>query len=174
MDAESRRRLVLAADEERQQLERELHDGPQQDLVALIVNLQIARRQAGADPLLEEIAGDAQRTLDALRKLAARIAPPLVGASGLAAALRSAADGPTKVHVALSDACPAEIARAAYFCIVALQGTAVTVREEDAALVFEVGGVDPGQDATHVQDRVEGLGGELAVEPGRVRGRLPF
>ena len=174
MDELSGKRLVLAADEERRRIERELHDGPQQDLVALIVNLQIVRRRAGADPLLDEIARDAQRALDALRTLSARISPPLGGAAGLAAALRSTADGPMEVHVDLSDASPAEIVRAAYFCCVALHGTTVRIHEDDAALVLEVGGVDPEQDVTHVRDRVEALGGELAYEPARVTGRLPF
>jgi signal transduction histidine kinase len=174
MEPDLARRLVLAADEERQQLERELHDGPQQDLVALIVNLQIARRQAGTDPPLDEVARGAQRALDALRKLAARLSPPLGGAAGLAAALRSAADGPVEIHVDVSDGCPAEIARAAFFCCVALRGSTVTVREEDAALIFEVGGVDVEQDVTHVQDRVEALGGELTREPAGITGRLPF
>ena len=174
MDELSRRRLVLAADEERQQIERELHDGPQQDLVALIVNLQLARRKAGANPLLDEIARDAQRALDALRKLSARLSPPLAGAAGLAAALRSTADGPVEVHVDLSEACPAEILRAAYFCCVGLHGTSVRVHEEDAALVFEVAGVDPEQDVTRVRDRVEALGGELTHGPAGVTGRLPL
>jgi signal transduction histidine kinase len=175
MERELAGRLVLAADEERQELERRLHDGPQQDLVALIVNLQIARRQAGADALLlDEIARDAQRALDALRNLAARLSPPLAGAAGLAAALRSAADRPVEINVDLSDACPAEIVRAAYFCCVALRGTSVRVHEEDGALVFQVGGVDPRQDLTNVRDRVEALGGELMLESAQVRGRLPF
>ena len=133
MDELSGKRLVLAADEERRRIERELHDGPQQDLVALIVNLQIVRRRAGADPLLDEIARDAQRALDALRTLSARISPPLGGAAGLAAALRSTADGPMEVHVDLSDASPAEIVRAAYFCCVALHGTTVRIQSSRLA-----------------------------------------
>ena len=174
MERELAGRLVLAADEERQELERRLHDGPQQDLVALIVNLQIVQRQLGADPLLDEVAHDAQRALDALRKLAARLSPPLAGAAGLAAALRQAADGPVEIHVDVSDACPPEIVRAAYLCCVALHGTTVRVHEDNAALVFEVAGVGPDQDVTPVRDRVEALGGELAYEPARVTGRLPF
>jgi signal transduction histidine kinase len=173
MDRDLAGRIVLAADADRQELERELHDGPQQDLVALVVNVQIARRQSIGDPaLLDEIAGDAQRALDALRRLAARISPPLAGAAGLAAALRAAADDPVEIDVDLSDACPPEIVRAAYFCCVALHGTSVTVRDDESALVFEVAGVD--MDVANVRDRVEALGGELALAHDRVGGRLPF
>ena len=92
----SRERLVLAADAERRSIERELHDGPQQHLVALAVNLQLARRLADADPaaaklLLEEMGRDVRQALDETGKLAHRIYPPLLEAGGLAAALRSAA-----------------------------------------------------------------------------------
>ena len=92
----SRTRLVLAADADRRRIERELHDGAQQDLVALAVKLQQARGLVDSDPaaagvLVDEMRGDVQESLDRLRSLAQRIHPPQLEAGGLPAALRSAA-----------------------------------------------------------------------------------
>ena len=83
----SRKRLVLAADADRRRIERELHDGPQQHLVALAVNLQLTRRLVDVDPaaaraLLEEMGRDVQEALEGARKLAHRIYPPLLEAGG--------------------------------------------------------------------------------------------
>src|SRR5438034_5694265 len=77
----SRARLVLAADADRRRIERELHDGAQQDLVGLAVKLQQARRLVDSDPaaagvLVEEMRSDVQEALDRLRSLAQRIHPP--------------------------------------------------------------------------------------------------
>ena len=136
---------MLAADADRRGIERELHDGPQQQLVALAVNLQHARRLVDADPaaagaLLEEMRRDVQEALDEARVLAHRIYPPLLEAGGLGAALRSAAASagyPTRVQVAAGVAYPPEVAGAVYFCCVeALErmgagaSTTVTVGEE--------------------------------------------
>jgi len=196
----SRRRLVLAADADRHRIERELHDGPQQQLVALAVNLQLARRLADHDPvataaLLDEMGRDVREALDGSRRLAERIYPPLLESGGLGVALRSAAEGAgiqTSVHVA-ADAYPAEVARTVYFCCVeALERmgrgahSAVTVREEEGALVFDVVGDGAGSDAAtaegdlpRLRDRLEALGGGLTIasEPGggtRVSGSLPL
>ena len=92
----SRTRLVLAADADRRRIERELHDGAQQDLVGLAVKLQQARGLVDSDPaaagvLVDEMRGDVQESLDRLRALAQRIYPPQLEAGGLPAALRSAA-----------------------------------------------------------------------------------
>ena len=92
----SRTRLVLAADADRRRIERELHDGAQQDLVGLAVKLQQARGLVDSDPaaagvLVDEMRGDVQESLDRLRSLAQRIHPPQLEAGGLPAALRSAA-----------------------------------------------------------------------------------
>src|SRR5207245_4843265 len=115
-----------AADADRRRIERELHDGPQQHLVALAVNLQLTRRLVDVDPaaaraLLEEMGRDVQEALDGARKLAHRIYPPLLEAGGLGVALRSAAASvgvPTRVQVAAGAACPPEVAGTVYFCCV--------------------------------------------------------
>jgi signal transduction histidine kinase len=196
----SRHGSALADDAERRGIERELHDGPQQALVALAVKLQLARDLLDSDPvaakeLLEEMGGDVQRALDETAKLAHRIYPPLLEAGGLAAALRAAAVSAgvrTKIEVATLDGCPPELAGAVYFCCRAglervgagAQAT-IVVRIADGALVFELVQDEPGaaesgsERAFELQcDRVEALGGRLTIrsDPGhgiRVSGSLP-
>jgi len=80
---------MLAADADRSRIERALHDGVQQHLVALAVNLQLAGRLSDSDPpaaktLLDEIARDVQQALDEAAQLAQWIYPPLLEADGLA------------------------------------------------------------------------------------------
>jgi signal transduction histidine kinase len=191
----SRKRLVLAADADRRRIERDLHDGVQQDLVALAVNLQLAGRLADADPaaaktLLEEMGRDVQQALDETAHLAERIYPPLLEARGLAAALRSAAvraGTPATVEVTAAAGYPPELAAAVYLCCLeALEhagGARATVwiRDDEGGLTFEVGGDgdDSGAGLDRLRDRVEALGGRLTIssEPGRgtrVSGSLPF
>jgi signal transduction histidine kinase len=127
----------------RKRLERDLHDGVQQDLVAIVVKLQLARRLAETDPaaaatLLDEIRNDAQSALDGTRALAARIYPPLLDSAGLRAALRTAAPEAT-VDVDLGDDCPEEVAAAAYFaCIEALPASEIAIRRQGDALAWTV------------------------------------
>jgi signal transduction histidine kinase len=195
----SRERLVLAADADRRKIERDLHDGPQQQLVALAVNLQLARQLADSDPaaakaLLDEMGRDVQQALDETGKLAHRIYPPLLEAGGLAPALRAAAVSvgvPTRIEVAAGAGYLPEVAGAVYFCcleVLELAGegaqVTITVQDEEGAIVFEV--VEGGSAATisegafdRLRDRVEALGGELTVrsEPGqgtRLSGSLPL
>jgi signal transduction histidine kinase len=177
----SRRRLALAADADRRRIERELHDGPQQDLVALAVNLQRARQLVETDPaaaraLLDELRRDVQEALEGARELAHRIYPPLLAEGGLAAALRHAA-ARARVEVPVGSALPPELAGAVYFCCIDALGVmkpeAIAVREEEGTLVFEIAGVAADQELTAIRDRVEALGGTLTVEPGRVTGSLP-
>ncbi len=187
----SRERLVVAADTDRRRIERELHDGPQQHLVALAVNLQLARQRAGPDPaaakaLLYEMGRDVQHALEEVGKLAHRIYPPLLEAGGLAAALRSAAASigvPSRIDVAADAVYPPEVAGAVYFCCLEVLERAgdgaratVAVRHEEEALVFEVREDGTGSEATVstedlscLRDRVEALGGQLTIrsEPGR-------
>ena len=169
---------MVAADAGRRRLERELHDGVQQDMVAIIVKLQLARRLVDNDPaagaaLLDEIRQDTQAALDATRALAGRIYPPLLDSAGLRAALRAA--GPdTTIDIALGAECPEEIAACVYFCCLELLpgASAVSIREEGAAVVFDVVS-DSATELAHVKDRVEAFGGQLTTEPGRVFGVLP-
>jgi signal transduction histidine kinase len=194
----SRKRLVLAAAEDRGRIERELHDGPLQRLAALAVELQQARRLVTADPpaagaLIGEIAIEVQQALDALRALAHRIHPPLLEAGGLRAALRTTAsmlDVPTRVQVPEGATLPPELAGAVYFsCVDALEllgeraKIAITVRQEEGTVVFEIiaegsESATADSDLTLMRDRLEALGGRLAIEsePGHtgISGSLPI
>lgn len=192
----SRRRLVLAADAERRMIERELHEGVQQHLIALAVNLQLAGTLPDADPaaakaLLDEMGRDVQQALDETAELAQRIYPPLLEAGGLAAALRSAAGSAgirASLEIAARASYPPEVAGAVYWCCLeALEHAGagaratVTVRDEDGAVVFEVveDGSRSGAGLDRLRDRVDALGGRLTIEsePGRgtrVSGSLPL
>ncbi|MFL6007543.1 MAG: sensor histidine kinase [Gaiellaceae bacterium] len=182
----SRTRLALAADADRRELERELHDGVQQRLVALSVGLQLASRSADSDPaatkaLLDELAGDVQLALDESARLAERIYPQVHGADGLAVALRAAAESVgarVSVDVDVDVAVPADLVTAVYWsCLEVLeQGSAATVavRDEDGRLVFEVTATGLAGDLERVRDRVEALGGSVTIEPERLSGSLPL
>jgi signal transduction histidine kinase len=195
----SRERLVLATDVDRRGIERELHDGPQQLLVALAVNVQLARTLADEDPvaageLLDEIGRDIGHALEETGKLAHRIYPPLLEAGGLAAALRAAAanlGSRARIEVPSRASFPPEVAGLVYFCCLEVLECAgretparVTVREGEGAIVFEVvaeAGASPSGavlDLARWRDRVEALGGRVTVdtEPGGdilVAGSLP-
>ena len=87
---------MASGDAERRRVERNLHDGAQQHLVALAVNLRLARDIVADDPaagaeMLDQLAGDVQETIQELRELAHGIYPPLLVDSGLVEALRAAA-----------------------------------------------------------------------------------
>jgi signal transduction histidine kinase len=174
---------VVAADAERRRIERELHNGAQQHLVGLAVNLQLARRLVQVDPaaagaLLDDMRRDLGEALDALRKLAHRIYPPQLEAGGLRTALRSAAAAvgvQTRIEVAES-ACPPEIATTVYqCCLEALEHAGegaratITVREEAGALLLEIvedgsGTAAAATDLALMRERVEALGGQLTIE----------
>ena len=170
-----------------------MHDGVQQRLIALAVNLQLADRLADADlpaakALLEEMVRDVQQALDEAAQLAQRIYPALLEAGSLAAALRSAAASAgisTSVAVTAGAGCSPEVAATVYLCcLAALEQAAggaratLTVREEEGELTFEVvtGGAGSETGFEGLRDRVEALGGRLTIgsEPGRVAGSLPL
>ena len=183
-------RLVAAADAERRMFERKLHDGVQQQLVALVVNLQLARELCATDPhaagvLLDQVGRDTRVALDGLRRLATEIYPPLLDAGGLVVALRSAAADAgivARVDAGAISGWDPEVVRTVYFCCLeALQNvarhagsakTTVSVHREAAAVVFEV--ADDGVGFAESQptegglrriaDRVEALGGRLEIE----------
>ena len=130
---ESRARIVASGDAERRRVERNLHDGAQQHLVALAVNLRLARDIIADDPaagaeMLDELAGEVQETIQELRELAHGIYPPLLVDSGLVEALRAAANrSPLAVEVVAEGIgrYSAEIEAAVYFCCLeALQNAA--------------------------------------------------
>ncbi|NHC16004.1 sensor histidine kinase [Motilibacter deserti] len=183
----SRARLVSAADAERRRIERDLHDGAQQHLVALAVTLGLAKDLVTEDPaaaveLLEEAAADARATVQQVRDLAHGIYPPLLVEAGLAQALPAAAARarqPVTVHASVGRYA-AGVEEAVYFCCLeALQNAAkhapaapVTLRvwEEQGELCFEVRDEGPGFDAATVRpgsgfenmaDRLGAIGGRV-------------
>jgi signal transduction histidine kinase len=188
------KRLVLAGDADRRALERELHDGVQQRLVALAVDVQRAADLMAADPaaakaVLGELRAGLQSALDDAAQLAERIHPPLLEAGGLVPALRSAvarAGIAATVKVDSKTSFTRALGAAVYWCcLCALElvpdgGHAeVSVSDRDGVLAFEVvvpgGSVEPGR---QLRDRVEALGGRLTIasEPGgvtRISGSLP-
>jgi len=186
----------VADDSDRRGIERDLHQGLQQHLVALAAEVQLAAGLLDADPaaaktLLEEIGRDVQHALDETARLAHRIYPPLLETGGLAAALRSAAvsaNVATRIDVEAGAAYPPEVAGAVYFCCLdvleraaAGSPTAVTVRDEGGELAFEVVADCAYSEAEllRLRDRVEALGGGLTIraESGgltRVAGTLPL
>jgi signal transduction histidine kinase len=187
----SRQRLVAAQDEERRRLERNLHDGAQQNLVALKVKLGLAETFADKDPakarlLLGEIKSDADEALETLRDLARGIYPPLLADKGLAVALESQARKATLPVTVEADGVsryPQDIEAAVYFCCLeALQNvqkyaraTQASIRlgERDGMLLFEVDDDGQGFDLdttprgsglTNMSDRLDALGGRVVVD----------
>jgi signal transduction histidine kinase len=187
---ESRRRLVAAQDLERRRLERNIHDGAQQQLVALSVKLRLAATMLGRDPgraatLLEQLLDDSNRALEDLRDLARGIYPPLLADKGLPAALaaqavRSAVR--TTVHADGVGRYSQDIEAAVYFsCLEAMQNIAkyadaatasLTLRATPGALMFQVHddgvGFDPavtgyGTGLVGIADRLAVLDGSLSV-----------
>ena len=187
----SRQRLVAAQDDERRRLERNLHDGAQQHLVALKVKLGLVEMLATRDPekaqaTIVALKRDADEALETLRDLARGIYPPLLADRGLAAALQSQAGKATlPVHVDADGVgrYPQETEAALYFCTLeALQNvqkyaaaSAATVRlREDGKQLsvevaddgrgFDVNAVTRGAGLTNMEDRLEALGGTLQIE----------
>jgi signal transduction histidine kinase len=187
----SRQRLVAAQDEERRRLERDIHDGAQQQLVALSVKVRLVEDLVGRDDqrardALHAILTDTQDALDTLRDLAHGIYPPLLADQGLRAALEAQARKTTLPVTVEADGAgrfPAEVEAAVYFCVLeALQNVAkyaqassvrVIVRRWDGDLEFAV--IDDGsgfdRDATplgmgllNMADRLAAVGGELEVK----------
>ncbi len=191
----SRVRLVRAQDEERRRLERNLHDGAQQQLVALSVKVRLAESLVGREDdrargMLEEIRADSQSALEDLRDLARGIYPPLLADRGLAVALEAQArKSPVSVRIepdGVGRYAP-DIEAAVYFCTLeALQNIAkyaqassATVRLQagEGVLLFEITddgqGFDPastgyGTGLQGMADRLDAIGGSLEVlsEPG--------
>ena len=186
----SRQRLVAAQDQERRRLERNLHDGAQQNLVALKVKLGLAEALADKDPvrakeLVAQLKVDADEALETLRDLARGIYPPLLADKGLAVALESQARKATLPVTVDADGIrryPQDIEAAVYFCCLeALQNVqkyaeanraVVRLRETNGDLSFEVRddgrGFDPatakhGAGMTNMADRLDALGGSLHV-----------
>jgi signal transduction histidine kinase len=191
----SRQRLVAAQDQERRRLERDLHDGAQQQLVALAVKQRLAEGLVRKDPekaaqMLADLQADTTEALENLRDLARGIYPPLLADKGLPAALEGHA---RKVHLPVTVETDGlgrytqEVEAAVYFCCLeALQNIAkyadashvsVSLSTEAGQLNFTViddgkgfdpGSNPPGSGLQGMADRMEALGGMLEVhsEPG--------
>lgn len=176
---ESRARIVAASNAARRRIERDLHDGPQQHLVAMAVTLSVAEQAVDGDPaaakaMLEELRREMQATVQQLRDLAYAIYPPLLTDRGLGEALFAAA-GRAGAEVELTVVgggdrrYPPELEAAVYFsCLEAMQAAhgplSVWVGEEDRALVFEVRGqVEEEPVVTVVTDRADTLGGRVSA-----------
>jgi signal transduction histidine kinase len=192
----SRARIVASADAERRRVERDLHDGAQQHLVALAVNLRLTKELLADDPetagaMIDELAEEVKATIQELRDLAHGIYPPLLADSGLAEALRAAGRRsplPVSVSAAGIERYGLDVETAVYFCCLeALQnaakhaaGAAVDVRlwEESGGLLFSVSDDGPGFDPalargghgyTNMADRLGAIGGTVRWDsaPGR-------
>jgi signal transduction histidine kinase len=188
---ESRHRIVASQDERAKKLERDIHDGAQQQRVALAVKQRLAASLVGRDDerlrsMLEVLQSETNQALEDLRDLARGIYPPLLADKGLAAALEGQvrkSPVPARVEPDGIGRYSPEVEAAVYFCCLeALQNVAkyaqanrVTVRlaEASGGLTFEVSddglGFDPGSTSlgTGLQgmaDRVEAVGGTLDIE----------
>jgi signal transduction histidine kinase len=202
----SRARLVSAQDEERRKIERNLHDGAQQQLIALAVKAKLADSILGSDmdrsrELLDEIRAEATDALESLRDLARGVFPPLLEDQGLEAALRAQAAKspvPVAVHADGLDRYGRDVEATVYFCCLeALQNVAkyahasrvqIVLAVADAGLRFEISDDGHGFDAETIErgsglqnmvDRVEAVGGQLAIRsaPGegtRITGVIPL
>jgi signal transduction histidine kinase len=199
----SRSRIVQAGDAERRRLERNLHDGAQQRLVALALALRMAQAKLQSDPgaaneLLDSASEELARGLEELRELARGIHPAILTDRGLAPALEALAARatvPVEVNGLPSERLPEPIEAAAFYVVAesltnvakyaSAQSARVELARDDGLLVVEVsddgvGGADStkGSGLRGLTDRVEALGGSLRVssEAGRgttVRAELP-
>jgi PAS domain S-box-containing protein len=200
--AASRVRIVEASDAERRRLERNLHDGAQQRLVATSLTVRMAARRLAGDPTAREMldrAGDELiRALEELRELARGLHPAVLSDHGLRAAIEAVADRapvPVTVDVPAGERLPETIEAAAYFVVCeALTNVAKYAHASEARVRVErgdghaqvevvddgVGGADEsgGSGLRGLADRVEALGGRLVVtspvgQGTTVRARLP-
>jgi signal transduction histidine kinase len=201
--ADSRARAVDAAEAERRRIERDLHDGAQQRLVALAMDLGMAKERFATDPqgareLVEQAHDEAKRALVELRDLARGIHPAVLTDRGLDAALSSLAGRspvPVEVDVRLDRRPPPTIEAAAYFVVAealtnvarhsaATAATVSVVRDGDR-LVVEVGDdgvggarVSRGSGLRGLEDRLAAVDGRLLVTsppggPTCIRAELP-
>jgi signal transduction histidine kinase len=187
----SRARIVETGDAERRKLERDLHDGAQQRLLALSYDLRLARARANGDAattaLLTSAVEEARAALDELRRLAHGIYPAILEEAGLAPALSSLADDApiavelgavpverladaveTAAYVAVADAVDDAAARGATFI-------SVDVARDGERLLVSVD--DDGSERpaalVHLADRIGALGGSLETGPTTLRAEIP-
>jgi signal transduction histidine kinase len=180
---ESRRRLIAAQDAERHRLERDLHDGAQQQVVALKVKLGIAKtiaQREEADEIATRVAAladETQHAVDALRAVAHGIYPPLLEAEGLESALRAVertSHIPLVVDIDGTTRYARPIEETVYFSVLEtverarMSGaTEMSVRltgfDDELMVLVDVQGAS-GLDVTVVSDRVDAAGGTLSID----------
>jgi signal transduction histidine kinase len=190
--AASRARVITAADQERRRIERDLHDGAQQHLVALAVLIQLARTADAerSQTLLIEASTLVETAIAEIRRLAHGIYPPLLVSGGLARALPAAAAHaavPVQLNLRQLGRYPAPIEAAVYYCCSeALQNAAkhggpdttvtITADADDRILTVAISDTGPGFDPatigtglTNMTDRLAAIGGKLVIDtaPGR-------
>lgn len=187
----SRQRLVDAQDEARRLLERDIHDGAQQHLVALAVNLRLAHAVSKSPSddlgaLLVDLRRAAIEAINTLVRLSQGIFPPMLTEAGLTGALRAALDSPVipvTIEATGVGRYPPEVEAAAYFCTLeAVQNAAkhsgashvrlilvgepdcVSIVVEDDGVGFVGSGAATGNGLINMRDRVESVGGALTVD----------
>jgi PAS domain S-box-containing protein len=191
----SRARIVAAADAARRRIERDLHDGAQQQLVALLLGLRMARSRLDDDPraageMLETSIADLADAIDNLRELARGIHPAVLSDRGLGPALDALATRltlPVEIGAMPPERLPANVEAAAYFVVAeALTNVAryakatharIDVTRDDGHVTVAiaddgVGGADPakGSGLRGLADRVAALDGRLEVDSEAGRG----
>ena len=189
----SRARIVETGDAERRRLERDLHDGAQQRLLALSYDLRIALAAAKADgdrrtaSLLLDALRQSQAALDDLRELAHGIYPAILVEAGLGPALETLADAApiaVEIHDVVEERYPAAVEAAAYLVVAeaiddaagrgATFATVDTMLDGTRMLVtIEDDGSGARSPMLALADRVGAVGGDLILEPGSTRAELP-
>ncbi len=188
----SRRRIAAGAEQDRRRIERDLHDGAQQRLVALRIELELAADLVRSDPgrgasRVRELELEVDEALEELRSLAHGVYPPLLADQGVVEALRAAArHSPIRVEVEAHEVgrYPPEVESAVYFCVLeALQNALkhaagarrVAVRLDGRARAelrlsvrddgagAQAGAIGPGVGITNMRDRLAAVGGDLEV-----------
>jgi signal transduction histidine kinase len=186
----SRQRLVRAQDEARRRLERDLHDGAQQRLIALNMKLgqlrsHFSQHDGEAEAALEQLRSELDAALDDIRTTSRGIYPPLLADRGLEAALRShvrTVPVPVTIDSSIEGRCSREVEAAAYFCTLeALQnvyrhaaaGRAVVrldqiqgilrLEVEDDGHGFDPARIPTGSGLTNIADRADALGGSVDI-----------
>jgi PAS domain S-box-containing protein len=184
----SRARIVAASDEARRRIERDLHDGAQQRLVSLVLELRAAEERVPSDPAelkgdVSRVAGELESVLDDLREMSRGIHPAILAEGGLGRALMTLARRaaiPVEVDVRTKTRLPEPIEVAAYYVVSEALTNAVrhaqasvvrvTLEEQDGRFVLSIrddgiGGADArkGSGLIGLNDRVEALGGSIDV-----------
>ena len=194
--AESRARIVQTSDRERRKLERDLHDGAQQRLVAALLRLDLARALTGDRPelgvKLAEAEAEVEKAIDDLRDLAHGIYPPVLADRGLAGAIDLLADrfaGTVSVSETTDRRFAPEVEAAFYYCCLeAIQNAAkyagrearieirlytsggeLTLETRDNGVGFDVADAHDGVGLQNMRDRLGAVGGDTEIRsaPGR-------